>query len=191
MGSLFRILGPLEVDDAPALGGPKPRTLLARLLLQPNQVVAEDELVDTLWGEDPPERARHALQVHVSSLRRALGPNRIRRARGGYAAVVEVDELDLARFERLATEGRDLLEAGDAAGALSRLDKALSLWRGPALADVAPALESDRARLEEQRLVVLEDRLDAKRESGCTAMSCPSSNDSRPTTRCASGSLGS
>jgi predicted ATPase/DNA-binding SARP family transcriptional activator len=166
MGSLFRILGPLEVDDAPALGGPKPRTLLARLLLQPNQVVAEDELVDTLWGEDPPERARHALQVYVSSLRRALGPNRIRRARGGYAAVVEVDELDLARFERLATEGRDLLEAGDAAGALSRLDEALSLWRGPALADVAPALESDRARLEEQRLVVLEDRLDAKLELG-------------------------
>ena len=162
MGSTFRILGPLEVDDAPELGGPKPRTLLARLLLEPNQVVAEDRLVDTLWGEDPPERARHALQVYVSSLRRSLGPDRIRRARGGYAAVVDPDELDLTRFERLAAEASDLLRAGDAAGALGRLDEGLSLWRGPALVDVGAALESDRARLEERRLVALEVRLEAE-----------------------------
>ena len=162
MGSTFRILGPLEVDDAPELGGPKPRTLLARLLLEPNQVVSEDVLIDTLWGEDPPERARHALQVYVSSLRRALGPERIRRGRGGYAAVVEADELDLSRFDRLAAEAADLSRSGDAAGALARLEEALQLWRGPALIDVGAALESDRARLGERRLVALEDRLDAE-----------------------------
>lgn len=157
----FRILGPLEVDGAPALGGPKPRTLLARLLLEPNRVVAYDELIDALWPEDPPERARHTLQVYVSSLRRALGRDRLRADRSGYAIRVDAGELDLVRFEELSAEGARRLGAGDPEGAHSCLTEALSLWRGAALADVAPALEAERARLEELRLVAGEEEIEA------------------------------
>jgi hypothetical protein len=59
-----RILGPLEVWDEGgevSLGGPKPRALLAVLLLHPNEVVPADRLIDELWGEDSPERAAAAI----------------------------------------------------------------------------------------------------------------------------------
>ena len=71
----FRILGPLGVWDGcgeVSLGGPKPRALLAVLLLHPNEVVPADRLIDELWGEDSPERAAAALRVNVSRLRKAL-----------------------------------------------------------------------------------------------------------------------
>ncbi|CAN5130010.1 BTAD domain-containing putative transcriptional regulator [soil metagenome] len=161
MGFAFRILGPLEVEHAPVLGGPKPRALLARLLLEPNRVVPYDELIDAVWPEDPPERSRHAIQVYISSLRRALGQERIRADPGGYAVHVGADELDLSRFERLAGEGADRLRSGDFRGADDCLTDALSLWRGVALAEVGPGLEPDRARLEEFRLAVKEDQVEA------------------------------
>ena len=161
MGFAFRILGPLEVENTSDLGGPKPRTLLARLLLEPNRVVAYDELIEAVWPDEPPRRARHTLQVYVSSLRRALGKDRIRSDARGYSARVGPEELDLSRFERLSAEGRARLRSGDAEGALSRLEEALSLWRGPPLGDVAPALEIERARLDELRLGVTEEEVDA------------------------------
>ena len=161
MGFAFRILGQLEVENTSDLGGPKPRTLLARLLLEPNRVVAYDELIEAVWPDEPPRRARHTLQVYVSSLRRALGKDRIRSDARGYSARVGPEELDLSRFERLSAEGRARLRSGDAEGALSRLEEALSLWRGPPLGDVAPALEIERARLDELRLGVTEEEVDA------------------------------
>jgi predicted ATPase/DNA-binding SARP family transcriptional activator len=159
---VFRVLGPLEVDDAPALGGPKPRTLLARLLLEPNRVVAYDELIDAVWPETPPGRARHTLQVYVSSLRRAIGAERIRAHGSGYSVQVEADELDLSRFQLLTADGRERLRAGQAKEAHDRLREALALWRGPALADLRPALEADRERLEGLRLAALEDDVEAR-----------------------------
>jgi predicted ATPase/DNA-binding SARP family transcriptional activator len=161
MGFGFRILGPLEVENVSSLGGPKPRTLLARLLLEPNRVVSYEELIDVLWPEDPPEQARHTLQVYVSSLRRALGHERIRADRSGYAVQVERGELDLARFEELAAEGASRLRAGDPERAQSCFAEALSLWRGPPLADIAPALEPERATLEELRLAAEEEQLES------------------------------
>ena len=88
MGLVFRILGPLEVENTSDLGGPKPRTLLARLLLEPNRVVSYDELIEAVWPDEPPRQARHTLQVYVSSLRRALGEDRIRSDASGYSARV-------------------------------------------------------------------------------------------------------
>lgn len=157
----FRILGPLEVKGTASLGGPKPRTLLARLLLEPNRVVSYDELIDALWPDDPPEQARHTLQVYVSSLRRALGNERIRGDRGGYALRVEPAELDAARFEDLVAEGTRLLRVGEAEAAHACLTKALALWRGDALADVAPALAHERARLNELRVAAGEEEIEA------------------------------
>jgi DNA-binding SARP family transcriptional activator len=161
----FRILGPLEVWDKGSevsLGGPKPRALLAVLLLHPNEVVPADRLVGELWGEDSPERAA-ALRVNVSRLRKVLPQDALTTRSPGYVIRVEPDELDLHRFERLVHEGRGLLGRGLAADASERLRDALSLWRGPALADFLyeSFAQAAIARLEEIRLAAVELRIDA------------------------------
>ena len=162
----FRILGPLEVWDGGgevSLGGPKPRALLAVLLLHPNEVVSADRLIDELWGEDSPERAAAALRVNVSRLRKALPQDLLTTRSPGYLVRVGPDELDLHRFERLVDEGRSLLARGLAADASERLRDALSLWRGPALADFAyeTFAQAANARLEEIKLAAIEVRIDA------------------------------
>src|SRR5215213_9358429 len=134
----FRILGPLEVWDGEgevSLGGPKPRALLALLLLHANEVVSADRLIDELWGEDSPERAAAALRVNVSRLRKALPQDVLTTRSPGYILKVEADELDLYRFERLVDEGRSLLARSMPTEASERLREALSLRRGSALAD--------------------------------------------------------
>jgi DNA-binding SARP family transcriptional activator len=162
----FRILGPLEVWDRSGevpLGGRMPRALLAVLLLHANEVVPADRLIDQLWGEDPPERADAALRVNVSRLRKALPEDLLATRSPGYVLRVEPDELDLLRFERLVDEARGLLARGLAADASERLRDALSLWRGPALADFTYKgfAQAAIARLEEIRLAAVELRIDA------------------------------
>jgi predicted ATPase/DNA-binding SARP family transcriptional activator len=156
----FRLLGPLEVlddDGVPVpLGGPRPRALLAQLLLHPNQAVSTDRLIDGIWGESPPASAQNAVQVHVHALRGALGADRIVTRPPGYLVRVEPGELDVERFERLADEGSD------------ELREALALWRGPALADLAyePFAQAEAARLDEIRLAALEARIDLDLAAG-------------------------
>jgi DNA-binding SARP family transcriptional activator len=162
----FRILGPLEAwNDGRevSLGGPKPRALLAALLLRPNEVAPADRLIDELWGDHSPEDAAAALRVNVSRLRKALAPDMLTTRAPGYLLRVEPDALDLHRFERLVEEGRGLLARGLAADASARLGEALSLWRGPVLADFAyeSFAQAAIARLEEIRLAALELRIDA------------------------------
>ena len=162
----FRILGPLEVwDDGGevSLGGPKPRALLAVLLLHLNEVVPGDRLIDELWGEDSPQDAAAALRVNVSRLRKTLPPDVLTTRSPGYVLRVEPDQLDLHRFERLVDEGRSLLARGLAAAASERLRDALALWRGPALADFAYESFAQAAisRLDEIRLAAVELRIDA------------------------------
>jgi DNA-binding SARP family transcriptional activator len=174
----FRVLGPLEVHangESQPLVGQKQRSLLAILLLNANQVVSTDRLIDDLWAGEAPETARKALQVHISQLRKVLEPKRasaecqllVTRS-PGYLLQVEAEQLDLGRFERLAAEGRDALAKGDPELAALRLREALSLWRGPPLAEFAYADFAQReiARLEELRFVALEDRIQADLERG-------------------------
>jgi ABC-type transport system substrate-binding protein/DNA-binding SARP family transcriptional activator/DNA-binding beta-propeller fold protein YncE len=147
----FRVLGPLEViadGAAVPLGGPKQRALLAMLALHANEPVSRDRLVDGIWGDRLPANPGQALDTYVSRLRKVLGAARIERRSGGYALRVEPGELDLDRFEELAT--------------VRRYDEALSLWRGPALADLVfePFARAATERLEERRLVVLEEQFD-------------------------------
>ena len=163
----FRLLGPLEVWDEGvevSLGGPKPRALLAVLLLHNNEVVPADQLIDELWGEDSPEGAAGALRVNVSRLRKALPPDTLTTRSPGYVIRVDPDDLDLHRFEHLVEEARDLRARGLAADAADRLREALSLWRGPALADFAyeSFAQAAIARLEEIRLAAVELRIDAE-----------------------------
>jgi DNA-binding SARP family transcriptional activator len=162
----FRILGPLEVWDrgvevSPA--GPKPRALLAVLLLHANEVVPADRLIDELWGAESPAHAADALRVNVSRLRKALPHDVLTTRSPGYVVRVDADQLDLHRFERLVDDGRSLLGRGLAADASARLRESLSLWRGPALADFAyeSFAQSAIARLEEIRLAAVELRIDA------------------------------
>ena len=158
----FRILGPLQVlaegRDVP-LGGAKQRALLALLLLDPNRVVSRDRLIDELWHADPPETASTALQVYVSQLRKALGRDLIRTQAPGYVIRVADGELDLHRFEALVATAR----AEEPAEAAGLLREGLALWRGAPLAELGDSVaRAERARLEEQRLAALEQRIEAE-----------------------------
>jgi len=162
----FRILGTLEVvdDDRPlVLGAPKQRAVLAVLLLRRGEVVSTDRLIDELWGERPPTSAAKAVQVYISNLRKALGDGVLVTRGRGYLLEAEHGQLDVDRFETLVTEGRDALAEGDAQLAGRRLREALALCRGPALGDFAyeSFAQGEAARLEEERLAALEDRIDA------------------------------
>jgi predicted ATPase/class 3 adenylate cyclase/DNA-binding winged helix-turn-helix (wHTH) protein len=166
----FRILGPLEVlDDAErvGLGGEKRRAVLALLLLHPNETVSSERMVDELWGEAPPANALKTLQVHVSRLRKELGGSGegVLVTRGhGYELQLDLDQLDAQRFERLLEEGRGELAADRPERALSLLESALSLWRGPPLADLAyeAFAQAEIARLEDLRLAAIEQLIEAK-----------------------------
>jgi WD40 repeat protein/DNA-binding SARP family transcriptional activator len=157
----FRLLGPLEVraGDGPVpIGGPKQRTLLALLLLQPNRVVTVDRLTDAMWGSEPPATARNTLQTYVRHLRKALGAERIEHRSAGYVLVTDPNDVDLVRFESLVDEAHRLTCA-DPARAVVAFREAIGLWRGPALDDLAeqPSLRPEIARLEESRLAVVEE----------------------------------
>jgi DNA-binding SARP family transcriptional activator/tetratricopeptide (TPR) repeat protein len=169
----FRILGPVEVWDGAQqldLGGSKPRALLAALLIHANQVVSTEHLIDQLWGEAPPPTARNLIQVYVSRLRQALHHGRDGSATApvlatrppGYVLRVAAHELDLDRFEGLIAEARRAAANGDPDGAAERWGAALALWRGPALDGVGSEVlrRTVGPRLEEARLVALEERLE-------------------------------
>jgi DNA-binding SARP family transcriptional activator len=158
----YRILGPLEVleDGQPvSLGGSKQRALLVILLLHANEVVSRDRLIDELWGGSPPDTAQTALHVHVSQLRKILGSETIVTLAPGYSIQVAAGEFDLDRFEHLVDEAH----RQEAAEAAATLREALGLWRGSPLAefDSAAFADTERGRLEEQRLAVLEQRIEA------------------------------
>jgi predicted ATPase/DNA-binding SARP family transcriptional activator len=164
----FRILGPLEVDEGGRtvpIAGDRQRALLAILLIHANEPVSADELIDELWGDHPPVSARKGVQVQVSRLRKALGEGSARLVThpNGYQLHVESGELDLDRCEHLAHKGREALASGDQRRAAHHLREALAIWRGPALAGLGfeSFAQGEIARLEELRLAVLEDRIDA------------------------------
>jgi DNA-binding SARP family transcriptional activator len=174
----FRLLGPLEVWVEGRLlpvRGAKERALLAILLLDANQLVSTDRLIDELWGNNPPKRARNSLQVRVSNLRKALGATSRSAADdplvslgSGYVIRLKQDQLDLHQFERLLEEAEEALARHERVLGAEKLREALALWRGPALADFAyeSFAQVAAARLEELRLVGLERRIEADLELG-------------------------
>jgi DNA-binding SARP family transcriptional activator len=163
----FRILGSLEVRDGDRqldLGGSKRRAVLAFLVLHANEVVSNDRLTDQLWGDKVPRNAAAALHTHVSRLRKELGPDVVATRAWGYVLRTEPGAIDLERFERLVANAENL----PAHERAEKLRDALGLWRGGPLEDLAfePSLGKDIARLEELRLAVLENRIDADLEAG-------------------------
>jgi DNA-binding SARP family transcriptional activator/streptogramin lyase len=168
----FRILGPVEVIKGGrqvALGPRKQRALLVLLLLHVNEVVSRDRLIEDLWGERAPETAATSLHGYVSQLRKLLEegtgaePRLLLTRAPGYLLALDPEQVDLIRFELLARRGKRELAADDAAAAAATLAEALSLWRGPPLAefDSAPFTLAESLRLEELRVAALEDRIEA------------------------------
>jgi DNA-binding SARP family transcriptional activator/Tfp pilus assembly protein PilF len=173
----FRILGPLEIwrdGDLVAVEAARERAVLAALLLQANRVVAADRLIELLWGEDPPAKARNTVQTWVWRLRRRLEPAAAAAAEvlvtrpPGYLLRIEPDQLDLLRFEALHQRGRQAIAAGSVAEAAALFGEALSLWRGEPLADVGAEWlrRLELPRLAELHLQVVEARLGAELQLG-------------------------
>jgi DNA-binding SARP family transcriptional activator len=166
-GLRFRVLGPLEVlrgSEPVTIGGQKHRALLAALLVRANEVVSTDRLIDDLWGDEPPRTAATSLQNFVSQLRKALGADAVVTRAPGYLLSAPPDAIDSAQFERLLADAR----AAPADERADRLNAALALWRGEPLAEFtyAPFAQAEIRRLDELRLVALEERLDAQLELG-------------------------
>ena len=147
-GVEFRLLGPFHVLWDGQLVGPagaKRRGLLAMLVLRANHTVPVEDLIGGLWADDPPPSAANLVQTYVSAWRKTLEPGRAARGGGdrlatvgpGYRLRIEPGELDLDQFTRAVAGAETAADAGDHAGAADRLAKALGLWRGPPLADLA------------------------------------------------------
>lgn len=168
----IRILGPLSVRKADgrqgALGGRKPRTLLAALVLARGQVLTDERLITLLWEEKRPATVDAQLCTYVSRLRRALGPPaELSRVGGGYRLATGTATVDADEFERLTGIGHGELRDGRPGRAVTALREALALWHGPVLAGVGePARAREAARLDEVRLAALECRIEAEIELG-------------------------
>jgi DNA-binding SARP family transcriptional activator/ABC-type branched-subunit amino acid transport system substrate-binding protein len=168
----FRILGPLEAwaNGRPLeLGAGRQRALLALLLVNANEAVSADRLTDELWGERAPPSAAKVVQNYVSQLRRALPPETILTRGSGY--LLRATDTDAGEFERLLEEAR----RQEPREAVRTLRTALALWRGRAFADVEYEAwaQAEIARLEELRLVALEERIDAELRLGDAARLVP------------------
>ena len=161
-------------DQALGLGGAKQRALLAILLIEANHLVGLERLAQLLWRDEPPPTSDHIIEVYVSQLRRALEPagapyQVLVRKPSGYMLQVARDAVDAAEFQ-------DLVEAAKSAApeeAAAQLTRALSMWRGPTLADFAgePFAVSEAARLNELRLHATEERIEAELALGRHAQS--------------------
>ncbi|MEU8083092.1 BTAD domain-containing putative transcriptional regulator [Micromonospora sp. NPDC049101] len=173
VGVTFGVLGPVTAatESGPVpLRGHRQRLVLARLLIAHGRVVPVDRLVDDLW-ETPSDGAVGAIRTFVADLRRALEPDRPPRQPPrllvteppGYALRTAPDAVDAGRFETAVGEAGRLLTADLPAPALTALDTALGLWRGPAYADCAGDLwaVAEINRLDELRMLAVERRAEA------------------------------
>jgi DNA-binding SARP family transcriptional activator len=169
------LLGPLSArrnGESVAPSAAKQRQVLALLALNAGRVVTVSTLIEELWGDNRPRSYSTTLQTYILQLRNAVAaaaPNdsAARRALGtrhcGYLLEEGSCQTDVEEFTRLARSGRAAAERGDARAASELLDRALKLWRGPALVDVrmGRVLELEVTSLEETRLGALERRIEA------------------------------
>lgn len=167
------LLGGLEVTDDDGrdvvVAGPKLRSFLAVLALQPGQAIPADQLIDVLWGADPPAAVRNGLQGLASKLRRTLGSADLVAMRGdGYALELPAEAIDVFRSEQLVAAARAAVGEGDLHRAATLLNDADELWRGDPLADFTydDFAAGPITRLSELRLTLIEERLDIELQLG-------------------------
>ncbi|XQE77634.1 AfsR/SARP family transcriptional regulator [Streptomyces microflavus] len=159
----FQVLGPLQVradGNRVPLPGARRQRLLAGLLTAPNSLVPMGRLIETVFGDEPPDTAVKQVQNSVSALRERLHDSQRRlivTEESGYRICVRENALDSLQFTKRLADSRRHAAEDDFDQAISMIGSALSLWRGPALDGlVSEALSGPAARLEEQRLGALE-----------------------------------
>lgn len=174
----FKLLGPLCVlsDDRDITpSAPKLREILALLIVRANQFVSTTDLVDEVWGADPPRSAHVTVQTYIHRLRKSLFPKEsghepagLHTGWHGYRLEIAAEAVDKIQFEHLAHQGSAALESGEPGEATELLRHALRLWRGPAMSDVETGelLSAYAVRLEESRLRALEGRIEADLQLG-------------------------
>ncbi|MEU6221355.1 BTAD domain-containing putative transcriptional regulator [Streptomyces sp. NPDC047022] len=175
----FAVLGPVRVwrgDTELAPGPPKQRALLALLLAQVGHPVAVHEIVDVLWGQDPPDTAVNVIQRHIGALRRLLEPDLqargesqwLVRGSGGYRLDLDPDSLDLLRFRTLRQQAEHAAQDGEPASATELLIEALALWRGPVASGIAPEVRSYPAftALDAEHLAAVKEAAELALEAG-------------------------
>nr|WP_172388048.1 BTAD domain-containing putative transcriptional regulator [Streptomyces sp. MNP-20] len=169
------MLGPVRAwlgEQQLSTGSPQQRALLAALLLRDGRTATASELIDAIWGEEPPSQALAAIRTYASRLRKVLPPGALVSESGGYAVRAAEGALDLAEAETLSAVAERARAQGDLCQARALVNKALSLWDGEPLANVpGPYADAQRTRLEEWRLQLVEARLDMDLEQGCHAES--------------------
>ncbi|MFI5545282.1 BTAD domain-containing putative transcriptional regulator [Streptomyces sp. NPDC051815] len=169
--SRFAVLGPVRAwrgTEALPSGTPQQRALLAVLLLRDGRTATAPELIDAIWGEDPPQQALATIRTYASRLRKVVSPGLLVTESGGYAIRLRsAATLDLGVARGLAADAEGARAAGDRTLARTLLSRALDLWEGEPLAGVpGPHAETERTRLAEWRLQLLETRLDLDLEVG-------------------------
>lgn len=171
----FSVLGPFRAwrgETELDLGPAQQRAMLAALVLRTGRTVSVDELVDSLWGEDPPARAVGVLRTYASRLRRVLETDRSRSrvlvsAGGGYLLRLPSACLDVDLFREQVTAAEQARAAGDTVGAEALLRQACALWDGVPLAGLpGPLAQMHRAWLTEERLAAVRARLEMELELG-------------------------
>ncbi|MER6282523.1 AfsR/SARP family transcriptional regulator [Streptomyces sviceus] len=174
----FAVLGAVRVrrgETEVDLAGPQERALLALLLVRAGQPVAVSEIVDVLWGADPPRSAVNVVRRHVGSLRRLLEPGLAARAEGrwllrdagGYRLVTDGESSDLLRFRALREAGRRTMDESPGR-AVALLTEALSLWRGPVAAGIPVQARAHPAfdAADRERLMAVREAADAAQRAG-------------------------
>ncbi|WP_282795617.1 BTAD domain-containing putative transcriptional regulator [Streptomyces sp. CC224B] len=166
----FSVLGPVRArlgDAQLSTGSPQQQALLAALLLRNRRTATASELIDAIWGEEPPSQALAAIRTYASRLRKVLPPGTLVSESGGYAVRIADGALDLTEAEALWTQAERARAHGELCEARALVNEALSLWDGEPLANVpGPYAEAQRTRLEEWRLQLVEARLDMDLEQG-------------------------
>ncbi|WP_435125904.1 AfsR/SARP family transcriptional regulator [Micromonospora tulbaghiae] len=181
-GMRIRVLGPLSLtnhDTSITPTAPKPRSVLALLLIHAGHAVSAAALFYELWGDEPPHSAATTLQTYVLHLRRLLSTGLgtdpatiattvLMTTPGGYLLNPATDDFDLHRYQRLTTAGRQALAYGDNTRAADLLQDAQSQWSGPAFTGVhaEALLRPQIKRLEESRLTTIEQSIEARLRLG-------------------------
>lgn len=176
----LRVLGPVQmsVGGQPVpTGGPKPRAVLAMLVVNRRRVVPSEALADAVWNDDPPDAYAASLQVFVSNLRKSLraagidAAGKLRTVAPGYLLDVSDDECDLGRFDVARAKGAQAADAGDSAGAAAFFRAALDEWSGTAMSDLRGVQFADdfAAAMQEERLQTVSARIDTDLVDGRAA----------------------